>query len=315
MTLSRPAARIEVDGQSWTTAEGAVVRVRVVATTGAAHDRAEIVCWPDSDLASTAPGAAMTVSIGEPDDETAVWTGELVGRSDGPDGVTLEGLASTIQLSRTRVSRSFQEQTVADIVRDLAADIDIDQVEADLQLNAYHVDDRRTVWDHIVELAELAGGELGWAAEGGLRLVPPRTGTPDVTLRHGADLLAWRVGPAAERPPAAVAAHGAGSEAGTWHWIRRDVGAGEDPLRVVGGFATRDAADQLTESLAQRSRDGGRRGVIAVVGRPGIRPGDRVELESLPGEDPGVLRVRSVDHRLDTWSGFVTALRVAGGES
>lgn len=313
MSLSRPVARIEVDGQSLSSAEGAVVRVRVAAGLGGGHDRAEIVCWPPSRFEGSAPGAAATVALGESGEEEPAWAGEVIACRDGPAGIEIEGLAPTVRLSRARISRTYLDQSAAEIIKDLAADVPMGEVQADVRVDAYHVDDRQTVWSHVLALAELAGVEVAASPGGELRVTPPRSGRADVTLRHGADLLWWDFGPAAEQVSAIAAAHGAGSEGGSWHWIRRDVGAGdESSLRVVGAFGNRDAADGLTESLARRSRDAGRHGVVVAVGRPGIRPGDLVELEDLPGEDPGVLRVRTVDHRLDR-NGFITVLRLSGG--
>jgi hypothetical protein len=229
--------------------------------------------------------------------------------------IVLEGLGSTAALSRTRRSQTYVSQSVADIVRDLAAEVDVDEIQADLKLEAYSVDDHRTVWSHLKELAELSGAELGSSASGGLRFVPVRSGSATRKFRHGAEVLEWKI----ESDPAAdslgVAAHGAGSEAGQqkWHWILRDpLGSGAKPSRVVGAFHSRDAADQLAKALDARAKRGALDGWLRLVGESKVRPGEIVAVTDLPGDDPGPLRVVEVRHALDA-AGFLTHLAVEGG--
>lgn len=309
-----PNARVEVDGRELSSAEGAVWSVRVSLSLGAAHDRATIRCWPRSAFAGASPGVTMTVRLGEVGDETLVWTGTLGRVEREPDALVLEGLSDTASLSALRTSRSYVDQSVADIVGDLASDTTVDEVEADVSLSAYHLDDRRSAWSHIQELAALAGAEVGSSPGGGLRFVSPRSGSADHTLRFGAEVLRWQAGPASAPTPVVAAAHGSGSESGAdqWHWIRRDLGGGDAPLRAVAAFATRDAADNLTSVLEARAAAAGTGGRLILTGDPEIRPGDLLEVTDLPDGDPGVLRARAVEHFLDGRTGFVTVVAAEG---
>ena len=327
MSLSRPRARLTVDGRSLSSAQAALVRLTVGLSLSGAHDSAELTVWPASKLATAEPGTPLAIALGEDGDEADVWAGELAVVAAGPDGVILDGLAGTVVLSRRRLSQSYLDRSVADVVQDLAsqAGAEVDQVEGDTNLPAYAVDDRRPVWDHLLALARLTGADVGASPAGALRFVPPKRGSADWRLRHGADVLSWSGGAAHRSQPEevpAIAAYGAASEAGAeqWHWVLRSPSpSGDGPLQVVAALRTIDAAETMQRSLAQRAARGGFAGRLALVGRPAVRPGDLVQVSDLPGSNPGTLRVRAVTHRLDARSGFVTTLTVeaagAGGEA
>ncbi|HEX4964780.1 MAG TPA: hypothetical protein VF173_28465 [Thermoanaerobaculia bacterium] len=330
MSLSRPRAKLTVDGRTLTSAQAALVRLTVALSLSGSHDLAEVTVWPSSKLAGAAPGAAIAIALGEEGSEQDVWAGELTAVAAGADGTVLDGLAGTAVLSRQRVSQSYLDRSVADVVRDLASGAEIDEVAGDAHLPAYSVDDRRPVWDHLLALARLTGADVGASPAGALRFVPPKTGVADWRLRYGADVLSWSGG-AARRPRGeelpAVAAYGAASEAGAeqWHWILRSptaampgiggLGGAAGPLRVVAALRTRAAAGEMGQALSQRAARASFAGRLTIVGRPAVRPGDLIAVSGLPAGDPGTLRVRALTHRLDGRAGFVTTLAVeAAGE-
>jgi phage protein D len=316
MSLSRPNAVLTVGGQDYSAAEAALVRLRISLGISGSHDAAELTLWPASKLKDAAAGDTLEISLGDLDGEEAVFTGEVTQVIAGADALVVEGLAATVALSRARRSQTYVSQSVADIVKDLASDIDVDQVQGDLQLDAYSLDDRRTLWSHVLDLASLTGADVGCSAEGGLRFSPFESGSADVSLRYGADVLAWHAGPRPAPAVPTVVASGAASDAGAekWHWLTRDPAGGSTAARVVAAFRTKDAADQLNQALADRAARAGLRGQVTLVGRPDVRPGARVEVTDLPSGDLGTLRVLAVEHVLDSRSGFITSLTVESAE-
>jgi len=313
MALSRPRAILTLDGRRLTSAEAALVRLRVLLTLGE-HGPAEVLLWPASKLAGAQPGSRLVIALGGVGNEEDVWTGEISGTAAGADATALDGLEGTVALSRSRVSQAYLNQSVADIVRDLAGSAEVDEVSGNTTLPAYFVDDRRSVWAHLLELARIVDADVSASPAGGLRFVPARTGAPDHRLRHGAEVLSWWSGAAAEPPAAAVAAYGAASEAGAeqWHWIRRPSGAGG---QFVAALRTKDAAEAMARALANRAARATVRGRFRIVGRPSVRPGELLAVTDLPTGDPGTLRVRSVEHVLDARQGFVTTLEVEGAQA
>jgi hypothetical protein len=334
MTLARPSAVVTVDGRRLTSAEGAVRRVRVRLGMGPAHDDAECFCWPSSKLKSAAAGSTLAIALGPAGDETDVWTGEVTGVRLAPDGVALEGLASSVALSRTFVSQTFVDLSFADVARQLAsaAGVDVAEASGETTLSAYAVDDRRSAWAHLNDLAELAGADVTVTETGALKFVTLSSGPGGAAigglvghavavgfgggasgLRHGANLLGWRVTTrkAAETP--SVAAYGSASESGRdkWHWIRHAPDpAGSGPARIVSAFRTRAAAGALADALAARAARAERRATVVVVGDGTLRPGQTTTITGIPGDAGGDLRLVAVEHTLDGDAGFVTRLVV-----
>jgi len=314
MTLARPSALLTVDGREFTAQQAALVGL-VVRLESGSHDRCELTLWPQSALAGAAPGASLDVALGALGAEEPVWSGALDAVRRTPATVVLEALGHTAALSRARVSASWSSQSVADIVRDLAGDVKVDAVDVDVDLASYSVDDRRTVWSHLRELAQWTGAQLSASTDGALRFVRVGAPRPAHSLRHGADVVEWRIGPRATSPAPTVVAHGSASENGAsrWHWTRRDpVGVAAAPTRVPAVFADRAGADTLATALRTRAERGGVRGRVVTLGRASLRAGEWLEIVDLPGGDLGPLLALSVEHRLDGSAGFLTAIRVEG---
>ncbi len=317
MSLSRPYARISVDGRELGADEAALVRLQIDLAVNGSHDQATLQLWPRSKMADAAAGAALSIKLGERDSEKTVWTGEVSARRLSPQAVVIEGLAATVVLSRMSKSQSYLNQSVADIVRDLAGAAQIDQAQGRVKFSVYHVDNRRPVWSHLRELARLVGADLGSAPDGSLRFVPAAGAVTPLDLRYGAELLDWNLAQNAAPQAAAVAAYGSASESGAarWHWLAHDpVGAGAATTRLPAALSTRDAAQAVSDASQKRAERAAVNGELLIIGRPAIRPGDAVEATGLPGGDPGVLRVRAVRHTFDATSGLLTRLQVERGE-
>jgi hypothetical protein len=320
MTLARPTARLTVDGHGYSAAEAAVHTLRLEIGVSGAHDALSVLLGPGSPVADVAAGADLSLALGYGDRLEDVLTGKVSAIDEVPGGVALEALAASASLSRTRVAQSYLQQTVADIVHDLLgrAEVDAGKIDAPLKLAAYHVDERRTTWAFLLDLARLASCEIGSDPAGALDFRPPRSGpTADHSFRHGADLLGWSVGPRGPRPPDPdVVPYGAASEEGSdkWHLLLREPDGGSPSGRtlVPPPVRDRDGARALRDGLAKASRRRGTGGVLLVVGEGALRPGDVIELTEMPGGDGPLLRARAVTHMLDPEAGFVTRVAVEG---
>jgi phage protein D len=314
MPLSHPNAIITASGRSLTAAEAAVLRIEASLGVLGGHDGAILTVWRGSKLADLAQGDPVELALGEVDDEVDVTAGTVAAISARGSVLEIEILAGTAALSQTYVSKTYLGQSVADVVRDLAAGVDIDEVDASADLSAYAIDDRRPVWSHLCDLAGLVDADLGASDAGALRFVPVSTAMP-IRLGAQGDVLAWSVGARTAAPTTAIAAYGAASESGAdqWHWLRRAPSAsGDGALRVVHGFHTRELADQLARALSARRDRRAIGGTAVLVGRPDLRPGNAIQVSDAPGGDLGALRVVRIDHVLDATRGFTTTVAVEG---
>ncbi|HET7504975.1 MAG TPA: hypothetical protein VFK02_28320 [Kofleriaceae bacterium] len=317
MPLSHPNAIVTAVGRSLTAAEGAVLRVEASLGVLGGHDGMILTVWRGSKLADLAAGDPVELALGEVDSEVDVTAGKVCAISARGSLLEIEILAGTAALSRTYLSKTYLNQSVGDVVRDLASAVDIDTVDASVSLSAYAIDDRRPAWSHLCDLAELVDADLGASDAGALRFVPVSSAAP-VSLSAAGDVLAWSIGARTAPGTRAVAAYGAASEAGAdqWHWLLRAPSAsGSGALRVVHGFHTRDLADQLATALSARADRRALGGTAVLIGHPELRPGDAIQVSDAPGGDPGALRVVRIDHVLDATRGFTTTVSVeaAGG--
>lgn len=340
MSFARPAAALRpVDGgggspppqpltsQGLGLPEAAGVAVTVELSVGRDHDHAEIHTAGMSRLAASQLGRRIAVDLGYGDELDGVLTGEVNAALTGPDTARLEVVAVTRHLAVTRVDRSFTSMTVADIVADLlgAAGIDGGTLDAPVRYAAYHVDARRTVWDHLHALAERTGRQIttepdgtvsfapapGMDTGGGLGAAAALTGAlglGDVpALRKGATVLGWDVGSRAVAPPVTIAPLGAASKAGPEKWgVPRGEGESHTGTTVVDpALRDQDSADAATAARAAAASRSGRGGTLVALGDAALRPGQIVDWDD---QQWRVLRVR---HRLSN-AGFLTTLTIQG---
>jgi hypothetical protein len=319
MSLGRPEAALTIDGNRLTATEAALAWLEVDLGLGRVHDRFRAALANLSSFADASADQSAVVELGYGDDLETVLTGTLTAVERHPWGLVLEGLASTVTLSRTRVGRSYVSQSAADIVSDLvsSAQGDAGDVSSSLQLAAFHVDERRSAWSHVFTLAGLAGCEVSADSGGAVNFRPPNTGSPSHSFRHGAELVAWDVGPSAGiRPDIQIVPFGAASEQGSSHWhvlLREpDGGPPTEETLVPGALRDQDGAQTYEQALSDARARRATRGNVLVTGDATVRAGDVVTLVDVPAGDDGPLRVTAATHWLDGRSGFHTYLRVEG---
>ena len=321
----RPAATVEIDGRSLTAAEAGLERIEVVLGIGM-HGFASLDLWPRSKFADAAPGAAAVVKLG---DET-VLTGKVSAVAKRAGSLRIEALDAAASLSTTRISATFRDLSVADIVDNLASEagVDTDAVDGDLKLETYSVDTRKSLWRHLKDLAALCGADLAANPEGKLRFTISSGGAPKRTMRFGADLLEWRTVDRDEAPAPGFAAHGAASVGGSrsWHNLLPDpLGGSPAWSRIFGALRSREAADTAIKAAKIRAARSRTPAWSLTLGAPELRPGDVVEVSGLDGGGlslPGVgglggvggtlYRAASIRHSFDGMSGFTTALELEG---
>ncbi len=329
-----PHVSLDVDGRALTGPEAAAIAVRVHVGAGDAVDAAEIVLGRQSPVVGTTPGAPVEVALGYDEEAEVVLTGEVDRVQQRPWGIILEVLALPARLQRLRIGRSYLDLTPADIVADLAGEADVatDELVGTATLSAYHVDERRSAWRHVQDLARLAGAEVCTTADGSLTMravgnagglggavgAAASAATSVLGLggdwRFGAELLDATVVPTRPDVAPAVVAYGAASPAGAdkWHLLLKepDGGAPSGPTLVPAALRDQDGASGFADGLAALGARRATTAEIVVVGRPEVRSGDDVSIADWPHGDPVALRVVSVEHDVGRDTGFTSRVRL-----
>lgn len=113
-----------------------------------------------------------TVELGYADngDLVQVMAGTVVTVEPNLTTTRLVGHSAAAMLLRTFVEQTYESKTAGDVVRDLAglsataqaglAGVDVATAEAGITFPAYVVDGRRSVYQHMRDLAELSGFDL-----------------------------------------------------------------------------------------------------------------------------------------------------------
>ena len=303
-----------MDGRKLTLAEAAIAQVAVETGVLGQHDRATIVLGPLSPLLDTAAGAQAELAIGYGDDTETVITGSVARVGQVPWGTCVEVLSKSAALDGVRVGRSYVQQSVGDIARDLLGEggVDPGEVDGGATLSVYHVHERRSAWQHLRSLAALFGAELSSGGDGSVNLHAARKGSADLRLRGGADFLGWVAGTNAERAKrASTGPFSAASEQGSdaWSLVHHEPG-GSGEHALLAAIRDQDGAsarDDAVEAARGRAKGFAR---ASVTGRQSLRAGDLVELEDVD-RAAGTYRALAVTHRIDD-GGFVTTLTLEG---
>jgi hypothetical protein len=345
VTLARPRARFVAGGGGGGPAaaassvlgggdldllSGGVERLVVDLDVGRGHDRAEIVVSHLSSLADTEPGSDLQVAIGLDGDPVDVLHVDIASVEDRPGSRRIVGLSPTHRLDDLLLTRSYVQQTVADIVRDVLteAGLDAGSIDGSRTMAQYHLDGRRSAWRNLHLLAELFGAEITTGADGSVSFTP----APGVSsgglggalgavagaaaalglagaggLRRGANVAGWRSSNRGDaRAVPSVAPLGAASPFGSprGHHVLK-AGDGETgPTIVSPSLRDTDGSEGASQALAARAdrhRQGGR---FVVVGDPTLRAGADVTI------DDDSWHVLAVRHRIDSTKGYLCELTV-----
>jgi hypothetical protein len=316
MSIQRPIMDITIGALSLSGPEAAAVEIHCDLSVGSSHDCAVVFCSNDSPLMDAAIGDDVSISLGyEESGLEPVLTGKVTALEYLPTGVAVEILAATAALSLFHVAGSYLQQTIGDIISDLAskANLQVGTIDASQELGVYHIDEYRSAWSHIMDLAALGDYSVTTDTEGALEMQAPKSGMADHTVHYGAELLVWLAGPQrGEEVAWKGAPHGAGSEEGSekWHLLLKDPTGGcpDAPTRVIAAARDRETAEGYGKGMDARKQRRLLHGRAVVVGSPSIRPGNIVEMVDFEHSDTITGRCRTVCHEIGPTTGFLTYL-------
>jgi phage protein D len=271
-------------------------------------------------------GDRVKVELGYADDAGGlehVITAELSDTGWGIANRRLVGLSSARKLLAARADEHFEDKTAGAIVEDLAgrAGVEVERTEAGSRFPAYVVDARRSLYDHIRDLADLCGLDLYITPEGKVvfeEFVGGRTVHVFEYRKHIIDIHVEERAAASRQVQAWGEGPGGGQGAQAWAWLTKDFSsqrgtAGEgEPLALLERPALRNAqaARNAAEALHTRIERDTLRGWLLLTGSPQVKLGDAIALQSLPEESlNGNYQVRAVTHRITKAAGFATCVR------
>jgi hypothetical protein len=231
-------------------------------------------------------------------------------------------------LGEFRPSATYENQSGADIVRQLASEVavSVDRLDLDLDLPAYVAHPGRTAAEHVAELCRLGGSLPRVTPDGNLEVIKRPAGPPEKALLYGREFTEYRAfessGPSASRFAMAFGPSGSTSAPNALLHTKEALPASASPggngvlrqpapmLRTARGADT--ASKALQEAAAAKTRRLQARCFLL----PALRPGQVVEVQSLPdGLSGGPWLISRVTHRLAPARGGETMLEAESADT
>lgn len=277
----------------------------------------------NADGVKPAVGDQVKVELGYADDGglTQVMTGTVVCVEPAVETTRVVALSAGATLLRTFVEQTYESKTAGAIVRALAGDASVDVAATDdgITFPAYVIDGRRSIYHHMLDLADLSGFDLYLDPNDALVFQKFTGGKRVHVFEYTKHIVALDV---ARTPPRAgmVVAWGespTGSQGdGAWAWLTKDfssskgtAGSGALLLLERPALRTKDAAGTAAAAALTTIQRRTVRGKLLTIGRPQVMLGDAISLQGLADTKLNTsFQVRSVTHRITKRGGFVTEI-------
>lgn len=271
-------------------------------------------------------GDKLTLDLTAGDRSARVMTAEVQSIDSWLGQTTIVASTGKRKIATSRISQVYENQSLDQIVRDLAsqAQIDVGDVAAGSSYPYLVADDSRNFLRQFGELARRDNLDLYFDADNKLTLKKFEKTSADHTLYYGIDVLDLRL--TNTQPPGDhlfVYGESPSSNQGsdTWHWFAKDLSSFRGELgEGVRTFAvqdsalrTKDAADSLATAKLGALKDEASQGRLKVLGNPELKLGDAIELKGVPKPElNGLFKVAGVRHVFSKRQGFLTWVDFSG---
>ncbi|MGE0883013.1 MAG: phage late control D family protein [Blastocatellales bacterium] len=265
----------------------------------------------------------VKVELGYADDGglTQVMAGKVASVEPNLTTTRVIGYGGARALLGTYVEQTFESKKAGEIVSDLAGKASVDVATADdgIKFPFYVVDGRRSVYEHMRDLAGLCGFDLYLNADDELVFERFGNGKTVHVLELGKHIIALDVFRSRARAGKVEAwgespASSQGEDAASW--LTRDfisshgeAGSGDLLLLERSALRTRDAARTAAQAALTEINRRTLRGRVVTIGRPEVKLGDSIRLSGMADDSlNAIFQVRSVAHRITKLGGFTTAV-------
>jgi hypothetical protein len=272
------------------------------------------------------PDDAITVELAAGDRSGKVITAEVASVHSSLGQTEIAGATAMQTLAHTRLNQVYENQSLSQIMSDLAgqAGVDIGEVDTGGTYAYLVVHESRSVWAHLRELAMRDGLDLYCDTDNRLTLKAFNKTSADHTFFYGIDVLdlqLFRRQAACDQVRVYGESPSSNQGPDTWHWLVKDVtpfqsevGDGGRLLAIQdSAVRTKDAADGLATAKFGAIQDGSAWGRLKILGNPAVQVADAVEIKDAPKPElNGLFKVTSVRHVLSKRAGYVTSVGFSG---
>src|SRR2546423_596079 len=325
--MLKPAYKLTIGGKVVDTTDqpraSTTVDLNVVLDIGAAADGFTLMLGNVGGLAPKR-GDAAEVALGYADDEgalTRVVKGEVDRVEPGLETTRVIAYGGDMKLMRSFAEQTYKGLSAGAIVRDLAgkASVPVERAEDGINFPVYVVDSERSIYAHMLDLAESCGFDLYLTPDGKLVFEKFKEGQIVHVFeyaKHIVSLDVQRATPAAEQVEvwgeSATATNGDDGAA----WVTTDfsgskgvAGTGRRLLLQRPSLRTAAAAHTAAQAALTEIKRRSMRGHLVTIGRPEVKLGDAIRLAAVPDDSlNGNYQVRGVNHRITKAGGFISRI-------
>ncbi|GAB4373041.1 MAG: hypothetical protein Kow0042_16710 [Calditrichia bacterium] len=266
--------------------------------------------------------AAIELGYADDGELQQVMAGTLVKIKTGLLNTQITGQSAVRSLLFKFISKTYESKSAGDIVRDLAGEGSVRVASADsgIRFPAYVIDERKNLYRHMLDLAELCGFDLYANENDELVFKKFTSGNQIHLLDYGKDILELEIQetlPPAGKVEVFGESPGGGQSPEAWAWLTKDfggqkgtAGSGSQTMLVeTPVLRSNEAARTTARAISTAITRNTRRGRLLIAGRPQVKLGDAVRLREVPNADlNGTYQVRSVTHRVSKQGGFTTTI-------
>jgi hypothetical protein len=238
----------------------------------------------------------------------------------------ITGATGTQKLASARINQVYSNQTLGQIVKDLAsqASVDTGNIEDGSTYPYFVVHESRSALAHIRQLASLEGMDVYFDSSNQLNVSTFQKTSADHTFYFGIDILDLEL-LHVDAPPAHVMvypespASNQGSD--SWPWLVTDLspfrGEAGDGVRLLTmgdrALRTKDGADLAAKSKLGAIKDHSTQGLLQLMGNPNVALGNAFEVKNAKQPElNGLFKVTSVHHIYSKTRGYVTEVGFSG---
>ncbi|MEM9212737.1 MAG: type VI secretion system tip protein VgrG [Cyanobacteria bacterium P01_F01_bin.150] len=273
------------------------------------------------------PGKEIEIALGHDSQDQRAFQGIIVKQSvkvgrDGNPVLMVECKDKAVKLTVGRHNRYFLESSDSDAIEQVLGDRGLSStVESTALTHPNIVQHYATDWDFILSRAEM-NGYIALANSGGLKVKPPTTsGSSEITLTFGANLLEFEAEMDARLQYKAV-------KASAWSYANQalvEAEGAEPAVSTVGNLSSQDLAGVIdlptwelrhsgeldqqelqawADAQLLKSRLGKIQGRVKVTGYAEAKPDVLVELRGMGDRFNGQVYVSGIRHEMTNGSWF-----------
>lgn len=315
--MQKPAYKVKAGSETFDSSTSSeILSINIDCDINIPLDVFRITFKPGGKGNSIKRGDEASIELGYEGSTAKVFTGTVDSVEPRAGGAVVTGYSVASALTRLKVHQVYEKQTAGAIAKDLAqqAGVKAKDPSDGISFPMYVVDDSKSAYEHMRELAMLCGFDLYMLPDGqvSFKKYAPKKARP---FKYGRDVLHSVVQELSAQVTSVKVFEESPSSfkgADTAHWLSKKVmggtSGGGDQAYIIRHPAIRDkdTADKVAaaklESLLVSLK-----GSIKTLGNPKVGLGDTIELKEMPDERMnGEFEVIKASHAFNVEQGYIS---------